>query len=353
MNKRFKIFFCVCFFSTAPLISSGQENYIVEVHKGTELLHIVNYLAGVYVPAERSSSYVKAVDDWFSKYRTHPAVEFAKKLPYNDFSDLGWCVNFPSLEVTYPDKYGYFGDIIDKKVLKEYLRLSAGFAKTSKFADFYQSQQNNYTKWESQFKSALQEQKPLEKLADFYQHHLEQKIYFSISPMGVVLRANIYQEDISPENKEYAPVIIPFDNRFTGDDYSEPNFAFEKTALNNNVWHEVSHLFWEELNEPFREEIMALTYEDSLSVNFKTFKNENQNRYFFIHEIVADAVTIFLKMKYIGNEQAMTHLKINESYGSPLYREIVELIEAEYWENRKAVRFREFIPQIVQLIDRK
>ena len=352
MNKRFKIFLCVCLFSTAPLTLLGQENYVVEVHKGTELLHIVNYLADVYVPAERNSSYVKAVDDWFSKYKTHPAVELAKKLPYNDFSDLGWCINFPSLEVRYPDKYGYFGDIIDKKILREYLQLSADFAETSKFSAFYQSQHNNYTKWESQFKSALQEQKPLEKLADFYQHDLEQKIYFSISPMGVVLRANIYQEVISPENKRYAPVIIPFDNRFTDEDCFEPNFAYENIALKNNVWHEVSHLFWEELNEPFRKEIMSLTYQDSLSVNFKTFKNESQNRYFFIHEIVADAVTIFLKKKYIGNKQAMDHLKINESYGSPLYREIVEVIEAKYWENRKSVNFQKFIPQIAELIDR-
>jgi len=329
----------------------SQHNYVVEVHKGTELLHIINYLAGVYSPAVQNSSYREALDEWFVNFKNHPVIDVAKKLPYNDFADLGWCIQFPDYSITFPEKYGYFDQIVDKHLLIDYLTLSADFAKASDFMGFFSSQKDNYSKWENQFFNTLQEEKPLQVLENFYQVPLKQKIHFSISPIGVVLRANIFQEEISPENKNYAPVIIPFDNRFIDKDSKEPNFEYSKVSLNNNVWHEVSHLYWEYLNAPYRNEILALNYADSLSINFKTFESERQNTYYFIHEIIADAVTIFLKKKYIGKNEAEEHLTLNESYGSPLYRKLVNLIEDKYWDDREQVNFQKFIPRIIALIE--
>ncbi|WP_176146110.1 DUF4932 domain-containing protein [Parapedobacter luteus] len=323
---------------------------MVEVHKGTELLHIINYLAGVYSPAVQNSSYRKAVDEWFVNFKDHPVLDVARKLPYNDFVDLGWCIQFPDYSITFPEKYGYFDQIVDKNLLANYLTLSTEFAKASDFMSFFDSQEDNYSKWENQFLTRLREEKPLQALGNFYQIPLRQKIYFSISPMGVVLRANIFQAEISPENKIYAPVIIPFDNRFIDNESKEPNFKYSRVSLNNNVWHEVSHLYWEYLNAPYRDEILALKYADSLSINFKTFESDAQNTYSYIHEIIADAVTIFLKKKYIGVEEAEEHLSLNESYGSPLYRKVVNLIENEYWDNREKINFQEFTPQIIALI---
>jgi len=330
--------------------AQSQHNHVVEVHKGTELLHIINYLAGVYSPAVQNSSYRKAVDEWFVSVKDHPVVEVAKKLPYNDFVDLGWCIQFPDYSIVFPEKYGYFNQIVDKKLLIDYLTLSAKFAKDSDFMGFWSTQKNNYSKWENQFLTRLQEEKPLQVLENFYRVPLKQKIYFSISPIGVVLRANIFQEAISPENKIYAPVIIPFDNRFIDNESKEPNFEYSKGALNNNVWHEVSHLYWEHLNALYRNDILALKYSDSLSESFKTFEREEQNTYYYIHEIISDAVTIFLKKKYIGIEEAEEHLVLNESYGSPLYRKVVNLIENEYWDDREKINFQEFIPRIIALI---
>ncbi|MGY5848770.1 DUF4932 domain-containing protein [Salegentibacter sp. HM20] len=330
--------------------AQSQHNYVVEVHKGTELLHIINYLGGVYSPAVQNSSYQKAVDEWFVHFKDHPVVEVAKKLPYNDFVDLGWCIQFPDYSITFPEKYGYFDQIVDENILIDYLTLCAEFARASDFMGFFASQKDNYSKWENQFQTKLQEEKPLQTLENFYQAPLGQKIFFSISPIGVVLRANIFQEAISPENKIYAPVIIPFDKRYIDNESKEPNFEYSKESLNNNVWHEVSHLYWEQLNAPYRNEILALKYSDLLSENFKTFESEAQNTYYYIHEIISDAVTIFLKEKYIGIEEAEEHLALNESYGSPLYRKVVNLIENEYWDDREKINFQEFIPRIIALI---
>ena len=86
--------------------SSQSQNYRIEVHPGTELLHIINYYAGVYKPAVAQSAYLKDVHQYFDKYRNHPAVKFAAHLKFNDFVDLGWCMeNFSAGWSLYLSKY--------------------------------------------------------------------------------------------------------------------------------------------------------------------------------------------------------------------------------------------------------
>lgn len=51
-----------------------QKSYEVKVHPGMELMHIINYLAGVNQPLVKNSTYLDAVDDWFGNYKDHPAV---------------------------------------------------------------------------------------------------------------------------------------------------------------------------------------------------------------------------------------------------------------------------------------
>ncbi len=344
-----KIVFFILFLCLNSSITLAQR-YEVKVHPGTELMHIVNYLAGVYGPAVSGSTYQKDVDQWFSKYKDHPAVTKASELPYNDFVDLGWCIEYPSMKLTYPEDYGYFSMMKPKQFLEEYLRLCHQFAIDSDFKKFYQQQRVNYERWEKQFIFALQRDKPLDVLENFYQVSIDKQIYFSISPIGVVLRANIDLKTIAPPYAHIAPIIIPYDERYIDTKSKEPNFAYNSLSLNNNVWHEASHIYWEEISKEYKEQLLALKYKDTLSSQIKVFDDERLNLYFFIHEVVSDAVAIYLKMKLIDEEAAKKHLLINEQAGSPLYRKVVNLYD-QYWQNRTKRNFKDFIPDIINTIN--
>lgn len=327
--------------------------YEVKVHSGTELLHIVNYLAGVNQPLVKQSSYLDDVEEWFERYRDHPAVHHAMKLPYNDFSDLGWCFEGEKMDLSIPKSYGYFEHLMTKPYLEEYLKLSHQFAEDSRFREFFQEQQPNYQKWEKQFTVALERDTPLQELHDFYSVSFDKVIYFSISPMGTSLKANLFMDEINPTFKNYAPIIIPFDSNFIDDKKSEPNFYYHKKALTNSVWHEVSHLYWEEINGAYREKIKRLSYQDDYTSNFNTFEDEELNTYFFVHELVADGVAIFLKKEFLNEALAEEHLKINERIGAHLFRDFVDLIENEYFDNRDNHNFQDFIPQLIKMIEDK
>jgi len=323
------------------------------VHPGTELLHVVNYLAGVYQPTARQSSYLDAVETWFGKYREHPAVVHAAALPYNDFTDLGWCFDFPDNELKIPDGYGYLDKIMDREYLERYLILSREFAEKSDFWAFYQEQEPNYRIWEKEFADGLEREQPLAALRYFYRADLGKTIYFSIAPMGATLKVNLFLEEINPEFSQYAPIIVPFDRAYVDEQTETPNFAYNRKSLNHAVWHEASHLYWEVLVAPFRQRLLNLDYEDALSVNFNTFADKGMDTYFFIHEVVADGVAILLKRKFSGIDEADAHLAINEGMGSPLYREMVELLDWEYYPNREEQNFREFIPHLIEMIENK
>lgn len=334
--------------------TSGQPKAIVEVHAGTELLHIVNYLAKVYRPAVDRSAYLTDIDKWFGSYRQHPAVALASHLKFNDFVDLGWCLEFPSLALHEPAGMGYMEQFHSRDTLIIYLRLCRQFAKDTRFWQFYQQHKPQYQEWANQFEAALKREKPLEKLADFYQIPLPKTLHFSISPIGVVLRANVQSEIINPKYGHLAPVIIPFDQRYIDDkstptDSTEPSFRYNHT-INNNVWHEASHIYWEELNKPFRKEIDKLSYSDSLSRQFTSLNNDRLNFYFFLHEVMADGVAIFLKKVYSDKDSYLTHLQLNEQAGGALFPKLITLLDQKYWQSRQEKNFQKFTPDILTMI---
>jgi hypothetical protein len=333
--------------------SSQSQNYHVEVHPGTELLHIINYYGGVYKPAVAKSAYLRDVQQYFDQYKNHQAVKFASHLKFNDFVDLGWCIEFPDVQTTEPRSFGFLEKFHSYDTLITYLRLSAQFAKESNFYQFYQQNKEKYGSWTEQFKQSLNRSQPLQKLQDFYKDTINKIPYFSLSPLGVVLRANVQSEIINPKYGKYAPIIIPYDFRYVDNkkvsDNEQPSFDFNHT-IGNNIWHEVSHVYWEELSRPYRKEILALEYQDTLSRKFQPFSDQQLNFYFFFHEVMADAIAIFLKKVYDGPSVAEAHLKINEQAGSPLYRKMVGLFEQEYWPKRNVRHFQAFMPSILKMM---
>lgn len=346
--KKAIYFLLLFFYSTA-----GAQGYEVKVHPGTELLHIINYLAGVNEPLVQESSYLEAVDDWFVSYKEHPAVQHASQLPYNDFADLGWCFDLDNQALHYPEDYGYFAYMLDTAFLKTYLTLSKAFAEETRFWDFFLEQEANYQQWEAQFSTALVKSKNFDQLEDFYRVPLNKTIYFSISPIGTTLKANLYLEAVNPKYAHYAPIIIPYDHNMINSESKSPNFKYNEKSLRHSVWHEASHLYWEVINEKYRKQLSQLRYKDAYSQNFNSFDDNALNQYFFIHELIADGVAISMKHHYVEPALAEEHLQLNEKMGAVLFRDLHELLKNKYWENRHEVNFQDFIPEIIAMIEAK
>lgn len=255
------------------------------------------------------------------------------------------------MDVYYPEGYGYFEHILPKEYLEEYITLSREFAIASRFWEFFESQKSNYQKWEKQFSEAMARDYPLEQLDDFYQTSYGKTVYFSISTMGTSLRVNLFLEEFNPRHGHYAPITIPFDHQYVVQEIEEPNFKYHQMALTNSVWHEVGHLYWEDINSDYRQAISQMAYEDQFPKKFNTFQDKSLDQYYFIHELIADGVAIFLKKQFISHKLAEEHLAIYESYGRPWYRKLMRLMETDYWPNREKVNFQEFIPQIIKMIE--
>lgn len=345
------------FGTAASLQAETTEQRIVAVHPGTELLHIVNYLSGIAPPKVESYSYRDDVDAWFADFQSHPAVEHAKGLPYNDFVELGWAFDKQTLALTLPEGYGWQGKLKDPEFLTTYLELAEQFAKESDFALFFESQQENYQRWSQQFESRLSELDPEALMWDFFaatdnSATKDTVIYYSISPLGVTLRANMIMHEVNPKRAHYGVVLVPFDPFFLdGDDYDEPYFNYTDIALQHAVWHEAAHLVYEALATKYIDELSAITYRDCFSRLLAPFDDDRLNTYFYIHEVVADTVSIFLKSEYVSEEAAQNHILLNENIGGMLYRPLYEHFRDDYFVNRHDVSFQQHIPALIEFIN--
>lgn len=335
---------------------------VVAVHPGTELLHVINYLAGVARPMVASYSYRDDVDAWFAPYADHPAVIHARALPYNDFVELGWAFDSETMALQIPEGFGWQGLMVAPDYLHEYLRLSADFAQESNFLAFFVSQQANYKVWVEQFEARLRAFDPEPVVWDFFALPPDERdttLYYSISPLGVTLRANLIMHEVRPNYAHYGVILIPFDPRYLHQEgevselreYSEPAFDYSESAMQQAVWHEATHVIYESLVADNMPALSAITYRDCFFRMLSVFDDEGLNTYFFIHEVMADAVAIFLKDEYVSSAAAEHHLVLNENLGGKLYRPLVSYLRENYFDSRHERSFRQQLPDIINYIN--
>ncbi|NYZ61938.1 hypothetical protein [Luteimonas deserti] len=325
--------------------------HVVAVHRGTELLHIINYLARVYGPPVRDYDYRNEVDAWFGHLREHPAVVHARTLPYNDFAELGWALEWPGPRVVEPEGFGHLGLIKDEAYLRDYLRLAVEFAQVSDFEGFFAAHEADYARWVAQFETRLAAVDPLTPLADLYGTGLDKTLYFSISPLGVVLKANIVIDEVAPRHAGYGPILVPFDPRFLPEGPTDAaRFDYADMPLANAVWHEATHIALEQFAHGQRDVLKDIDYADDFSRQFKVFDDPRLDTYFFVHEVLADAVAIHLKGERFGADAAETHLAQNEAMGGVLYRPVVTHLRERYAPGRATRDFRAHLPTLAAFI---
>ncbi|MFC4726928.1 DUF4932 domain-containing protein [Coralloluteibacterium thermophilus] len=333
-------------------VPEPRIGHVVAVHPGTELLHVINYLARVYAPPVRDYDYRRAVDAWFGHMREHPAVVHARALPYNDFADLGWALEWPGPRLVEPEGFSHLGRIKDDDTLREYLRLAVAFAQDADFAGFFAAHEADYARWVAEFEARLRAVDPLTPLADFYGTGLDKTLYFSISPLGVVLKANIVIDEVAPRHAGYGPILVPFDPRFLSEGpTTAARFDYTDVALSNAVWHEATHIALEQFADGQRELLMDIEYADALSRQFVVFDEPRLDTYFFVHEVLSDAVAIHLKGVHFGDALAEEHLAQNEAMGGALYRPVVTHFRTTYAPRRTERDFRAHLPALAAFID--
>lgn len=339
----------------APAVAPPQASapvYEVDVHPGIELLHVINYLARVYGPPVRDYDYRRDVDAWFGHLREHPAVVHARALPFNDFVDLGWALDPADLTLTRPQGFGHLGGLHPPEHLHRYLELAVDFARDSDFAGFYAAQRPNYTRWIEEFRSRVDAVDPLTPLHDFYAADDGKIPYFSLSPLGVVLKANVVIDIVAPAHAHLGPVLVPFDPRFLAPgDTDRVRFDYTDLQLDNAIWHELTHVALEVFAAPHRDALMDVRYADALRAQIDNFEDPRLNTYFYLHEVIADAVAIALKAERYGEAEAETHLAQNEDFGGALYRPLVTHLRADYMPTRAQTGFDTHIPVMVRFIE--
>ena len=149
--------------TTTKIISGLDRAMGVEVNPNTELLSIVLSMTswGQRFPPVRvvlGYKYQDEIEQWFSKFKIHPAVTIAQQLTDSGFAydaSVNFVLHFgppPKMEKLYPYDDYLVGRAGGVSILDSFADALRGFAEASRFMDFYNSHADLYNSILSAYK---------------------------------------------------------------------------------------------------------------------------------------------------------------------------------------------------------
>ncbi|NJM25897.1 MAG: DUF4932 domain-containing protein, partial [Bacteroidia bacterium] len=142
----------------------------MEVHQGSELISIVQLLAG---RAEyKRSAYEDIVLNYFGSYKDHPAVKQAAELNLMncDFPlRLSWAFyDFDHIKVQQIETLVGYEDFADIQKIRAFFEACKTFYFDTHFAEFYERQKPAYAKWVASFEKNLYQDGMFAEIDNFY-----------------------------------------------------------------------------------------------------------------------------------------------------------------------------------------
>lgn len=333
------------------LFSFAQTKPSVEVHPGSELISVIQLLAGR--AESRSSTYQDAVMDYFGRYKDHPAVKQAKELSLMncDFPlRLSWAFyNFEHIKLHEIDTLVGYEEYADKQKIRDFFKTCKAFYKDTRFAQFYKSQKPAYDQWISSFEKNLYQERMFAEIDSFYKLD-PGKVTFTLGALNCGTYCVPDVGVINPRFTNHTLIMVAYRNiRQNKTDHTmQPDF-YNPAFANQLVWHEMGHAYLDKLFDTEKKTIADLKFIfDSDTVMQQMGDKMGWSMY--LNENITQAVTSLLRIKtgVMTEEDEMKRLRAGAFYKlSPV---IMSLIDQEYYERNQYASFTQYFPVLLESV---
>ncbi|MEQ1936130.1 MAG: DUF4932 domain-containing protein, partial [Fimbriimonadaceae bacterium] len=335
----------------ALMLASGSNGLDVRVDPRVELLTIVFRLAGAgeFQMSSGESPYSKRVDQYFAKFKNHPAVVRAAHI--RDEYGIGFDA-VPVLAVHLKDVRG-FKELVsfdspparwDERWKPAVARSFVGdlkkFVKDTRFEGFLKSEEPYYAKATLGLKS-LAVKFPVDQwMTDFYGVPPDRKPYAII---GLLCGGGNYGMSVEfPDGKVQISPVLGAD---TFDKDGVPIFGETSVPL---LVHEFSHAYVNHLVEPFVKELSPSVskYEPILKGAWAAGAYEGPKT--ILCESFVRTVEHYLSQKYLSEGTAVANLIEQRSAGFLWTTDLSDMLDGYEKSRAKYKTFRDYLPQLLK-----
>ena len=324
-------------------ISKGPFNIMIDPR--IELLSSVQLNSNYEHLTSIDFKYRDDMKDFFSKYKSHNAINNFKSLAISGFSydappaAMMYVSKVPKLEQQTPFSAYLIGRGGGRSSLKNFMSALSDYAVDSNFSIFY----NNHIKF-------------YKELVDNVSKQLEDSDFAAELESYYGLKKNSYNLVLSPlfHNGGYASEITsknsnPDTYGFLGPHDSKDNMPiYSKESLVEIGWHEFSHLF---VNPTTEKHITEVNKYDSLYTPLADIMSHQAytNWETCVNEHIVRAVTTRLSYIYLGKEAGNEALRYEKSCGFYYIDGLCEKLEY-YEKNRdKYASFEDFYLELINV----
>lgn len=330
------------------LFSVAQTKPVVEIHPGSELVSVVQLLAG---RAEyKRSAYEEAVLNYFGSYKDHPAVRQAMELNLMncDFPlRLSWAFyNFKHIKLHSIDTLAGYEDFADIQKIRAFFEACKAFYKDTHFAEFYESQMPVYSKWIASFEKNLYQERMFAKIDSFY--NLDPgKVTFTLGALNCGTYCIPDLGTVNPRFRNHTLIMVAYGNigQSKTDHSLQPNF-YNPAFANQLIWHEMGHAYLDKLFDNEKKTIADLEFIfDSDTVMQQMGSKMGWSMY--LNENVTQAVTSLLRIKtgVVTEDEEMKRLRAGEFYKLSLV--IMPMIDQQYYGRDRYSSFADYLPVLL------
>lgn len=336
-------------FSKVKAISSESKTVNVSVDPRIELLSVVQLLSDYDLINNFDFPYKKEMLEYFSPYKSHPAVTKFKEMMKEGFDydapvdAMLYLTNPPELKNKIPFTNDYY--ILDraggKENLESFIEALRDFAIKSNFMEFFNTHKEYYDKVVNEAKKILGNCIDASNLENFYGN----TSYNSFNLILTFLDTHGYgpRIEIEPSKFDAYAIIGSADLSYTPGVTPE-DFKYV-------VLHEFSHSFVNPLTEKFGDEVDRFL---RLIKPIKLFMRREDRRWFkvlcgeaYISEVVTRAASAKLTEKLVSIEEAEKQLSKYSGMTYTLTRGVYNIID-KYDKNRdKYPTFSDIYPEIL------
>lgn len=335
--------------------TKSQPKVTITVHPGTELLNIIHSLADTVNFVK--STYRKDIEQYFSKYKNHPAVIKARALPFIncDFPvRLSWAFyDYPNFKLSDINSLLGYEKYFSKEQIQDYFRACLDFSKDTRFKKFYKKHKSAYQQWINSFERNLQEQKMLTVLDSFYRFIPKKEIMITPGALNCGSYTVVEMKKVNPVYENSMVIMVAYGN-IAGNKASDeiaPNF-YAPIWASQLVWHEMGHAYLDEIFEQYKEQVNHLKYifdRDSLIQK----QAQNMGWSMYLNENVTQAVTSYLRVRTgkMSLENEMKRITGGSFYVFvPI---LMDILKKEFEMPSKYVDFKAFFPVLLNEFERK
>lgn len=296
-------------------------------------------------------SYIKNMDSYFSKYRTHEVVLLFEKM-----SSCGFTLRYPPLFMLHlsnpsalKQRIPFDGKLIEKAGgetrLNQLSRSLTEYAHLSDFRRFYEDNQDLYEKMIQNTMIEFSKINPVETLEDYF--GMEYPQYFII--LSPIQHEGGFGVDLNRKDGKNYPyaVIGPTD---VNDNVPSFGTGWPLIYL---VWHELGHSFTNSAMSQYLDDVNKYEKLQLQMVSTMAKQGYATNSWeLIVDEHIARAVTTRLTYLHFGKEKGDEELNLHKSQGW-LYIEDMVLALKEYEGNRQLYPdFNSFYPALLTVFDK-